>query len=141
LEERDFLTLSGTDKVYRLEILRFIGLTPLGLTTSVLPESVVPGLEQHLESFRSLHGLLEKHYHFIPFKKLSIFEARMPLVREAELLELSENIPIFWKVNLLINAEGVPVELDFFRNRGDLIQYVVDYDKVDIESQQKHPIE
>lgn len=141
LEERDFLTLSGTDKVYRLEILRFIGLTPLGLTTSVLPETVVPGLERHLESFRSLHGLLEKHYDFVPFKKSSILEARMPSVHEAELLEIPENVPIFWKVNLLINAEGLPVELDFFRNRGDLIQYVVDYDKVDVESQRRHPIE
>lgn len=131
--ERQFLELSDDDKVYRLEILRFAGPQPITVHSSSLPEKTVPGLEKHLDKFSSLFDLLAEHYGMNITRKFSIIETHMPLSRDAELLEISENIPIFWVESLNVNADGTPVELAVARMRGDRLQYKIEFETVQKE--------
>lgn len=125
-EEQEYLDLSEVEKVYRLEILRFVGSTPQSVTTSSLPEKMVPGMERYLHDFRSMYGLLEEHYQFTPIRKYSIIETRLPLTSDAMILKIPESMPIFNKINLNLHPNGLPVELDIGRARGDLTRYVID---------------
>lgn len=129
--EAEALALSAAERVYRLEILRFAGKSPLSLATCSLPEKKVPHLERYLSDFRSLHGLLEDRYQFRPIRQISVIEARMPLNREPEYLEIPENIPVLWMKNINVHPDGEPVELVLARCRGDRYQCVVDFEKIE----------
>lgn len=130
--EREALHISEHDQVYRLEILRFIGQTPLSLSTSTLLQNVFPQLERYLANFRSLYGLLEEHYNIVPLRNSSIIRTCMPLAKDANMLEMPENIPIFWKQNISVDAAGLPITMDISRNRGDIVEYVIDFENVAI---------
>lgn len=124
--EREALALTEADKVYRLEILRFAGTSPMTLSTSTLPAKLVPDMHQFLPNFRSLYGLLKEQYNFTPVRKVSVIEARLPLNRDAELLEMPENIPILWIKSLNLHPDGHPAEMVISRVRGDRQQCVVE---------------
>ncbi len=130
VQEREIFNLSQEDKVYRLEILRFLGSIPFSIDTSSLPEKVVPKFEQYLNNFQSLHELLKDHYDFVPIKKYSIIESQMAQVNDAAILKLPENIPIIQKINVSVSYDGLPVEMDIRRIRGDMIQYVINYENI-----------
>lgn len=126
-KEQELLHIAAEEQVYRLEILRFFGSIPISITTSTLPEKLVPGMERHLSGFYSLYGLLEKHYRFVPVRLYSVLEAKLPRANDADLLEMQESMPIIYKINLNVNPDGLPVEMDIARQRGDLTQYTIDY--------------
>lgn len=129
--EREILQLSPGEQVYRLEILRFAREAPMTIATSSLPARVVPDFERYLADFRSLHGILQDHYQFEPIRKFTVIEARMPLNRDADLLEIPENIPVLWRMSLNVHPNGTPVELVIARLRGDRYQCVVDFEQTD----------
>lgn len=125
--ERDLLSLSESDKVYRLEILRLVGSIPQNVATSSLPERLVPGLERYLADFQSLYTILETHYQFIPVRLYSIIETRLPQDKDAEWLGIPENMPTFYKINLNVHPDGTPAVLDIGRARGDMTQFIIEF--------------
>lgn len=129
--EREALALTEADKVYRLEILRFAGTSPVTVATSTLPAKLVPDMHQFLPNFRSLYGLLKERYHFTPLRKVSFIEARLPLNRDAELLEMPESIPILWIKSVNLHPDGQPAEMAVSRLRGDRQQCVVEMETLE----------
>lgn len=123
-EEGETLKLAPGANVYRLEILRFAGTTPVTLSTSILPAALYPNLEEHFTDFRSLYTVINTHYRFIPIRKHTVIEARLPQSDEVELLQIQENVPILWTRSLNLHPNGTPAEITFSRLRGDRNQYV-----------------
>lgn len=129
--EQEALALTEADKVYRLEILRFAGTSPVTVATSTLPAKFVPDMHRFLPNFRSLYGLLKEQYNFTPLRKVSVIEARLPLNRDAELLEMPENIPILWIKSLNLHPDGQPAEMVISRLRGDRQKCVVEMETLE----------
>jgi len=129
--ERETLNLQKDELVYRLEILRIIQKIPISVVTTTLPEKFVPKLEQKIENFTSLYAILDKYYGFIPIRKISYIEARMPSCEEAELLEMPENIPILWKKSINTKTSREPVMMDITRIRADRSQVIIDLENIE----------
>lgn len=126
-EEQNNLAISRSDLVYRMEILRSIENVPISITTSVLPEQEVPNLEDYFEDFHSLYSILLEKYQFRPIRASSIFQAVLPVLKDAELLEVRENVPIIHMESLMNHPSGQPIEHSISRIRGDLHKSYVEY--------------
>lgn len=125
--EQAQLGLSGHEAVYRLDILRSIDGTPYSLSTTVLPEKLVPVLERHLDWFHSLYHILEVHYRFRPIRLRSIIKATCCTPRDA--MYLPEEIPIIHVESLGIHPiTRAPVEIAIGRTRGDMNEMVVQFE-------------
>lgn len=126
-EEYTNLQIEENGHVYRLEILRFVDDRPISITTTVIPEIEVPHLESYFEGFHSLYSLLQKHYHFRPIRSKSIFEASLPLLKDADLLQIPENIPIVQIASIMHHPSGAPIEYSVARVRSDMHKCLVEF--------------
>lgn len=120
LAEQINLQIHEDEKVYRLEILRYVDDRPISITTTVIPVQEVPNLEDHFDNFSSLYVLLEKQYHFRPIRSRSIFQGCLPIWKDAETLDMPENIPIIQMESLMNHPSGSPVEYSVARIRSDM---------------------
>ncbi|MGG3571162.1 GntR family transcriptional regulator [Bacillus gobiensis] len=127
LAERSNLQIHEDETIYRLEILRYVDDKPISITTTVIPEMEVPNLEHHFDGFSSLYGLLEKQYHFRPIRSRSVFQGCLPVWKDAEILEMPENIPIIQMENLMNHPSGSPVEYSVSRMRSDMHKCLIVY--------------
>ncbi|MFV8828260.1 GntR family transcriptional regulator [Alkalihalobacterium sp. APHAB7] len=126
-EEQRNLGLSETDLVYRLEILRSIDQKPVSITTTVMPEQDVQLFESHLNQFQSLYHILIEHYQLQPIRSKSIFQASLPSLNDAEILELPENVPILTIESVMNHPSGLPLEYSIARVRGDMHKCLVEF--------------
>jgi DNA-binding GntR family transcriptional regulator len=126
-EECHNLLIEEREQVYRLEILRYVDDLPISITTSVFPEIEVPQMEDFFDSFHSLYGLLQTHYHFRPIRSKSIFQASLPLLKDADVLQIPENIPIVEIASIMNHPGGAPVEYSVARVRSDMNKCLVEF--------------
>lgn len=127
-KEAHALQIELDEQVYRLEILRYIEEAPFSITTSVLLQRAVPLMEQYLDDFRSLYGLLKNHYQFIPVRVWSVFEATAARLKEADYLEMPPDMPILKIESLMYHPAEYPVEYGVTRVRGDAVQCYVEFE-------------
>ncbi|MFD1735170.1 GntR family transcriptional regulator [Bacillus salitolerans] len=125
--EKEQLTLEENEEVYRLEILRFIDEKPISITTTVFPESEVPNLDMHFSDFQSLYGILLEHYQLRPIRSSSTFQASLPMMKDAELLEIPESIPVVQIESIMNHPSGYPIEFSVARVRGDMHKCLVEF--------------
>ncbi|RSK55190.1 GntR family transcriptional regulator [Bacillus canaveralius] len=126
-EERTNLQLDENETVYRLEILRYVDDVPISVTTSVFPEEEVPKLENYLDGFHSLYELLQREYQFRPIRSKSVFQASLPLLKDAEVLQIPESIPIVQMESMMNHPSGAPVEYSVARVRSDMHKCLVEF--------------
>ncbi|MFC0271042.1 GntR family transcriptional regulator [Metabacillus herbersteinensis] len=126
-EERVNLELSEDEMVYRLEILRYVDEKPISITTTVMPDKEVPFLEAYLNEFKSLYSILLEHYQFRPIRFRSTFQASLPMLRDSELLEIPESIPIVQIESVMNHPSGSPIEYSVARIRGDMHKCLVEF--------------
>ncbi|WP_408008173.1 GntR family transcriptional regulator [Pseudalkalibacillus sp. A8] len=126
-DEQENLEISHEEMVYRLEILRFIDEKPISVTTTSIPEKEVPDLEKHFKAFQSLYAILIDHYYFRPVRNKSIFQAVLPGLKDSELLEIPESVPIIQIESLANHPGGSPVEYSVSRLRGDMNKCLVEF--------------
>lgn len=129
-KEAQSLQLTAEERVYRLEILRYVEGIPISFTTSVFPEKAVPEIERHLEGFHSLYAILENHYHFRPVRVRSVFQATFAGVKDAGHLKMPVEMPILQVESLMYHPAGYPVEYGITRARGDMSQHYVEFEAV-----------
>lgn len=125
--EQEHLVLPENEQVYRLEILRSIENKPLSITTTVIPQSEVPNLEEHFKDFQSLYGILLEHFQLRPIRSSSMFQASLPMLKDAELLEIRENIPIVQIESIMNHPSGIPIEYSVARIRGDMQKCLIEF--------------
>ncbi|WP_209124181.1 GntR family transcriptional regulator [Alkalihalobacillus sp. BA299] len=125
--EQKSLGLVDTDLVYRLEILRCIDQKPVSITTTIIPEQEVPLFEEHLTNFQSLYQILIEHYQIHPVRAKSSFQASLASLKDAELLDLPENVPILQIESMMNHPAGTPLEYSVARIRGDMHKCLVEF--------------
>lgn len=126
-EECINLEIEEDEIIYRLEILRYVDETPISITTTVIPEVEVPNLEEYFEEFHSLYGLLQQQYHFRPIRSKSIFQASLPLLKDADILQIPENIPIVQIASIMNHPTGAPIEYSIARVRSDMHKCLIEF--------------
>ncbi|WP_163537000.1 GntR family transcriptional regulator [Gracilibacillus sp. YIM 98692] len=126
-EEKSKLKLGNGEKVYRLEIVRFARKQPMSITTTTLPKVEFPNLEKHFIHFKSLYRIFLDHYQLQPVRSMTKFQAILPLLSDAEMLGIPENIPIIQMESMVNHPNGVPIEYNISRIRGDMHQCVVEF--------------
>ncbi|MGM7719235.1 GntR family transcriptional regulator [Metabacillus sp. Hm71] len=125
--EQKNLFLSENQTIYRLEILRFIEGQPISITTTVMPEEEVPQLEQYLQNFKSLYRILSDYYQLRPVRSRSIFQALLPILKDAKVLEIPESVPIIQMESIMNHPSGNPIEYSVARIRGDMHKCLVEF--------------
>lgn len=126
-EEGRNLCLTAGELVYRLEILRYVEDFPVSVTTSVILEEAVPGMERYLEGFYSLYAILENHYHFRPVRIRTVFQAAFAGAKDAGHLKMPVEVPILRTESLMCHPAGYLVEYGIARTRGDMSRLCVEF--------------
>lgn len=126
-EEQEHLEICENERIYELEILRYADHRPISITTTLMPEDDVPHLENYLKNFRSLYQVLLDHYHLRPIRSKSIFQATLPVMRDAEFLKIPENVPIVQIESFVNHPSGHPIEYSVSRIRGDMHKCLVEF--------------
>ena len=119
--------ISQGEEVYRIKILRFIEGLPLAVCYSILPERLVPNMEEHFDGFRSVNEILMNIYGYEHPKCDSVsIEATFASTEEVKLLEISDSVPILKQVSVFSIKEGV-VEYFIVRARGDRFRFNMNF--------------
>lgn len=123
------LEVGRKQKVWALEILRFINEAPFIYSTSYLPESRFTGLDRHLtgRSF-SLYKLLQENYAVSGITRTSsVFEVGIPGREEISVLQISKTIPLMIVKSRAKDANETMVEFCVSRFRGDMASLEVTF--------------
>lgn len=127
-KEQQKLELSASEEVYYLKQLRTFGGKKLAVCMSVIPARHVPELEKHTDDFRGVNNIFLNVYHFPhPMCKWVYLEASLPTQEDAELLEITENMPILQQENLFEISGIGPIEYFIVRARGDMFHFSMEF--------------
>jgi DNA-binding GntR family transcriptional regulator len=123
------LGIDKTQKVWALEILRFINRVPFIYSTAYLPEHMFPGLDRHINgrSF-SLYRLLQEKYQTAGITRTSsVFEVGLPGRQDILLLQISRAIPLMTVKSRAKDNEENVIEYCVSRFRGDMASLKVTF--------------
>jgi DNA-binding GntR family transcriptional regulator len=70
---------------------------------------------------------LADYYQVRPVRSKSIFQATLPILKDAKILEIPENIPIIQIESLMNHPSGNPIEYSIARIRGDMHKCLVEF--------------
>lgn len=123
------LEINRTQKVWALDIIRYINMVPFIYTTSYLPESRFPGLDGHLNGkLFSLYKLLGEKYGILSINRTSsVFEVGIPGREEISALQISKTIPIMLVKSRARDGGGNVIEYCVSRFRGDMASLKVTF--------------
>lgn len=123
------LGINKMQRVWALEILRFINRAPFIYSTSYLPEHMFPGLNTHIngKSF-SLYSLLQEKYRVTGITRTSsVFEAGIPGREDVSILKISKAIPLMIVKSRAKDAGENVIEYCVSRFRGDMASLKVTF--------------
>lgn len=125
--ECKIFNLDKGENVYRIRILRCIDKTPLAVCYSILPEKLVPELENHLENFASINKILINDYGYShPICDSVNIEAACASEDEIKILKISDNIPILKQASIFSVEDNV-IEYFIVRARGDRFKFSMNF--------------
>lgn len=119
------LNLEEGEEVVILERVRYGSGEPFNIGTSFLPHRMVPGIFSFDFSQESLHRILRTHYGIELVMADESFEPAMPTPTEAQLLHISQSVPILLMKGVIYSIEGIPVEYFHLKFRGDKARFSV----------------
>ncbi len=128
-ELREKLEINIKQKVWALEIIRFINETPFIYSTSYLPERRFKGLNKHIngKSF-SLYKLLREEYSVSNITRTSsVFEVGIPAREDISALQISKSIPLMIVKSRAKDDMETMVEYCVSRFRGDMASLKVTF--------------
>ena len=128
-ELREKLEINIKQKVWALEIIRFINETPFIYSTSYLPERRFKGLNKHIngKSF-SLYKLLREEYSVSNITRTSsVFEVGIPAREDISALQISKSIPLMIVKSRAKDDSETMVEYCVSRFRGDMASLKVTF--------------
>ena len=118
-EASEALRLADSERVYRIQRLRYASNQLVGLELSQLPASLFPSLEKHNLDKASLYSVLEKSYGVKLDWSEEQLEATPAQKEEAALLHVTSGTPLFFVRRTVYTAEDLPVEYCRSHFRGD----------------------
>lgn len=127
-KEASSLHLNEGDPVYHLKQLRTFNGRNLAVCDSVIPASLVPDLEMHVENFQGTNHIFLNCYHFPhPTCRHVYLEASLPTAEEMSLLEIPEHTPILQQENIFYIEDIGDIEYFTVRARGDMFHFSMDF--------------
>jgi GntR family transcriptional regulator len=123
LDEADVLGIAPGGAVFELERLRSMDDAPILLDRSLIPGSLVPGIESVSFAETSLYEVLEGLYGIRPTRARLSVEAVAADERDAELLDLDPGHPILLCRQVTHEAAGRVIESCEMRYRGDRYRF------------------
>jgi len=119
--------LEDGEKLYRINLLRSLGDSPIATCQSLIPERYVPDIETHLTDNCSVNDILSEKYGYAhPVCGSLSVSADMPEPDELKLLGIGDYVPILQTVEVF-HSEGVGV-IEYYkvRARGDRFKFRVE---------------
>jgi GntR family transcriptional regulator len=113
------LHLSQGEKVLSLIRVRLADSVPMGVENSFLPFRLFPGLLEAFDPRTSLYQTLAERYGVRMSAADEIVEAGLASAREARLLRVKKNAPVFFLTRVSYAENGQPVEYVRSTYRGD----------------------
>lgn len=117
-EVADALEIAIGEPVVQLRRLRLGNGMPIGIQTSHLPESRVPGLYEDASNIQSLYGWLREHCGIAPVKAKEVYRVGRVAEADAELIAQAAGTPAFEVERIASDARG-PFEYTVSTMRAD----------------------
>lgn len=117
-EVADALEIAIGEPVVQLRRLRLGNGMPIGIQTSHLPESRVPGLYEDASNIQSLYGWLKEHCGIAPVKAKEVYRVGRVAESDAELIAQAAGTPAFEVERIASDARG-PFEYTVSTMRAD----------------------
>jgi GntR family transcriptional regulator len=109
--------------VVHIRRLRFITQEPILLVSSYLPRHLVPDIEKHDFTLKSLYKVLKEDYDIEIDKVKRGIEAIAATEEEARLLQVHTGAPLLQIENTSYSLDGKPVEYFLAKRRGDRTRF------------------
>lgn len=122
-KEQHALSLRPNQSVFELTRIRYLNHTPVGVQTAIIPERILPNLEELDVHHQSLYLHMRKYG-----IKLASAEQRMEAVSSPEIaahLGLPDTAPFFFFERITYDDEKRPIELLYSHFRGDMYTFSV----------------
>jgi GntR family transcriptional regulator len=116
------LGISVDDKVYELCRLRLGNDEPFGIQWAYLPVKLCPGLID-LDLGTSLTQVMEEKFGIKFWSAHEFLRAKLPTKFEAEVLQISKNLPVIYMERITFSYDGAPVEFLQSVWRSDCYEY------------------
>lgn len=117
-EMADALEIAQGDAVVQLRRLRLGNGMPIGIQTSHLPETRVPGLFEDAANVQSLYAWLKEHCGITPVKAKEVYRVGRVAETDAELIQLTAGTPAFEVERIAYDSRG-PFEYALSTMRAD----------------------
>jgi GntR family transcriptional regulator len=109
-EVAEALSIREAETVLRISRLRTADDEPLAIQVSHLAPALRDVSTEHLKAKGSLYQTLQDLYHLTPSIARQSVSARLPTLREQELLAISETTPVLALERTTLDAQGSPFE-------------------------------
>ncbi|MDI3508275.1 MAG: GntR family transcriptional regulator [Clostridiales bacterium] len=116
------------EKVYKLEIIRYVDDVPLAYNTTWLPAMYFDGLLKETENFTSLYTILRDKYKVNPLRMNSVIQSIAPYARDAQYLNISPNTPLLQIESLVKDEKNRYIEYTVAKYRGDLCRVSIEFE-------------
>jgi GntR family transcriptional regulator len=120
------LNVKPGTSIVEIERLRFVEDEPVVLTTTYLPQALVPGLETADLTRRSLYEYLETECGLTLASGQRTIEAVAADARQARLLRVRKGAPLVYLESISYLADGRPIEYYLALHRGDRSRFKVE---------------
>jgi GntR family transcriptional regulator len=114
----DALAVPVGEPLVRLRRLRLGNGLPIGIQSSHLPESRVPGLYEQAGEIQSLYKWLEEHYRIKPIRADEVYRVGSVGAEDAEMIQLPTGTPAFEVERIAYDSRG-PFEFTLSTMRAD----------------------
>ena len=137
-EIADALNILPGSPVTHIRRLRFADDIPMALEAAVLSAVTFPGLETVDFVTQSLYGTLERRYGVRLRVAKGTLGAVTPTDEEAELLQISRDVPLIVARRIAYNESGAPIEYGESRYRSDRYQVPIELRRPDGDPRKGH---
>jgi GntR family transcriptional regulator len=126
-DERRGLKLPGRSRVVELTRRRWLDGEPVGLGRSIMPATLVPDLDRHMESGGSLYTALAEHYDLQPQRAWFRCEVTVAPTDVARSLDLRQRADLFHNQGRLESTRlHCPIEINDGWLRTDFFNVVIE---------------
>jgi GntR family transcriptional regulator len=127
------LNLSSSDRIFRVERLRFIDDQPYHYSFTAISQKLCPDFNAELLINDSMINVLDKNYGLKIYRVKRILEATIATQQDSKLFKTRIGAPVLLFYNTAFLKDGTPVEYTLNKIRGDISKFQIEIslDKVE----------
>lgn len=136
-QEISNLKISSSDKIFKVERLRYMEDEPYHYSITSIPRKLCSNFDVNLMINDSLIHVMDKYYGLKIYKLKRVLESTIASPQEAKLFGIKVGSPILLFYNTALSENGTPIEFSLNKIRGDMAKFQIEIsvDKVEDISQ------